>query len=232
MLMRMNEVCKRYQAGTPMVVENISLTIDRGETLAIFGESGSGKSTIGQIIAGIFAPSSGKLFFEEQKLRFPFSGEPRRRIQILFQHPEISFNPKMKLIDSLKEPYRFFGLPYTKQSLCEYLNEFGIYEEHLDRFPAELSGGELQRMALARLMLIEPSLIVLDEPTSMLDVISQAQVIHLLKEIQRQKEIGYLFVSHDYALCECFCDRILHLEDGRLTQHEDFNLGKKHAANI
>ena len=218
MLMRLNHICKRYQAKSPMVIEDVSLTLGRGETLAVFGDSGSGKSTIGQIVAGIFAPTSGDVIFEGQKLSYPFKGVPRRKIQILFQHPEVSFDPRMKLLDSMREPYRFFKLPFTRESLCSYLADYGIYEEHLDHFPAELSGGELQRLALARVMLSDPNLIVLDEPTSMLDVISQAQTIRLLKDFQHKKKIGYLFISHDRILCEHFCDRILHLENARFRE--------------
>ena len=216
MLMQMDQVSKRYRPHEKMVVENISLSIDTGETVAIFGDSGSGKSTIGQIMAGVFAPTSGTLWFNKKPLQFPFIGEQRHRIQLLFQHPEISFNPKMRLIDSMKEPYRFYKLPYSRQSLCRYLEEYGIYEEHLDHFPRELSGGELQRLALARLMLIEPHLIILDEPTSMLDVVSQAQMIGLLKKLQEQQGTAYFFISHDYALCERFCHRILHLDNGKI----------------
>ena len=131
---------------------------------------------------------------------YPLRGPARRRIQILFQHPEVAFNPKLRLIDSMREPYRLFHLPYTRQGLCDYLERYGIYEEHLDRFPAELSGGELQRLALARAMLMDPSFLVLDEPTSMLDVISQAQMIHLLQEIQQEREVGYLLsLIHIYT---------------------------------
>lgn len=216
MLIEVKNLSKRYTHKGPLVVENISFTIDRGETLAIFGDSGSGKSTIGQILAGIYPASSGEIFLDGEKLKFPFRGVPRQKIQILFQHPEVAFNPKMHLIDSLREVYRFRKLPYSREQLCEYLRRFGIYNEHLDRFPMELSGGELQRLALARVMLMEPDFLVLDEPTSMLDVISQAQMIHLLREIQQETKLGYLFISHDMLLCEEFCTSIRSLKDGCL----------------
>ena len=215
MLIEVQGLSKRYRPRGPMVVEEISFTIDRGETLAIFGDSGSGKSTIGQILAGIYPATAGEVWLDGQRLSYPLRGPARRRIQILFQHPEVAFNPKLRLIDSMREPYRLFHLPYTRQGLCDYLERYGIYEEHLDRFPAELSGGELQRLALARAMLMDPSFLVLDEPTSMLDVISQAQVIQLLQEIQQEREVGYLFISHDRALCERFCTAIRPLEGGR-----------------
>ena len=208
MLIEVQGLSKRYRPRGPMVVVEVSFSIDRGETLAIFGDSGSGKSTIGQILAGIYPATAGEVRLDGQRLSYPLRGPARRRIQILFQHP----------IDSMREPYRLFHLPYTRQGLCDYLERYGIYEEHLDRFPAELSGGELQRLALARAMLMDPSFLVLDEPTSMLDVISQAQMIHLLQEIQQEREVGYLFISHDRALCERFCTAIRPLEGGRLGE--------------
>ena len=220
MLIEAKGLSKRYRPKGPFVVEDVSFTIDRGETLAIFGDSGSGKSTIGQVVAGLFPATSGELFFEGHPLAYPFRGERRRQVQILFQHPEVAFDPKMRLVDSMREPYYFLGLPYSRQALCGYLERYGVYDEHLDRYPAELSGGELQRLALARVMLLEPSLLVLDEPTSMLDVISQAQMIHLLQEVQRERGLGYLFISHDRALCERFCTAIRPLKEGRLGEAE------------
>lgn len=216
MLIKLDNISKRYGRNLPMVVKNISLHIEERETLGIFGDSGSGKSTIGQIMAGILKPTSGEIIFRNQPITQPYKGDVRKSIQILFQHPETSFNPKMKLLDSMKEPYRIFGLPYSREKLCSHLNTYGIYDEHLDRYPSQLSGGELQRLALARIVLANPSLIILDEPTSMLDVISQAQVISLLKWLQEERGISYLFISHDRALCEIFCSRLLHLKNGRL----------------
>lgn len=214
MLLEVCELSKRYSRKGPMVVENVSFVIERGETLGIFGDSGSGKSTIGQIVAGFYPPTEGTLLFEGSPM--DFHGPSRRRIQILFQHPETAFNPKLTLTDSMREPYRFSHKSYSRRDLCKFLERFGIYEEHLERRPTELSGGELQRLALARVMLMEPSLLVLDEPTSMLDVISQAQVIQLLRELQEEQGTGYLFISHDYALCEHFCTSIRPLQNGRL----------------
>lgn len=220
MLIEVQGLSKRYRPKGPLVVEDISFTIDRGETLAIFGDSGSGKSTIGQVLAGLFPATSGQVILDGKTLTYPYRGEARRQIQILFQHPEVAFDPKMKLVDSMREPYRFFDLPYSRKGLCDYLERYGIYDEHLNRRPAELSGGELQRLALARVMLMEPSFLVLDEPTSMLDVISQAQIIRLLQEIQQGKGLGYLFISHDRALCEHFCTVIRPLAQGRLGPAE------------
>ena len=111
MLIEVQGLSKRYRPRGPMVVEEISFTIDRGETLAIFGDSGSGKSTIGQILAGIYPATAGEVRLDGQRLSYPLRGPARRRIQILFQHPEVAFNPKLRLIDSMREPYRLFHLP-------------------------------------------------------------------------------------------------------------------------
>ena len=208
---------KRYPGKKGNVVCEVNLSIDSHQTIGIFGDSGSGKSTIGYLLAGLLKPTSGEIYFNAKPLKYPFRGIPRQKIQVLFQHPEMSFNPKFRLIASLKEPYTFNHMPFSRKILCDFLQQFGIYEEHIGRFPQELSGGELQRMALARILMVQPDFIVLDEPTSALDAISQAQVINLLKEMQRKLGIGYLFISHDYKLCQAFCDKIFFLKDGRLA---------------
>jgi ABC-type dipeptide/oligopeptide/nickel transport system ATPase subunit len=207
---------KRYPGKKEYVVSDINLTIHPDRTIGIFGDSGSGKSTIGHMLAGILKATSGEIIYNDKILKYPFKGIPRQKIQVLFQHPEVSFNPKFRLITSLKEPYTFYHMPFTRNALCDFLQQFGIYEEHIGRYPSELSGGELQRMALARILLVRPDFIVLDEPTSALDAISQAQVINLLKEMQRKLKLGYLFISHDYTLCKNICDKIYVLKNGNL----------------
>lgn len=218
MLFEVKNLKKRYGPHLPFVINDVSFTIDRGQTIGIFGGSGNGKSTIGQVVAGIYPKTSGEIYLDGEYISGKYRGDVRRKIQILFQHPETSFNPRMKMIDSLKEPYKFYKLPYSESAFFDYLYQFGIYPEHMDRYPAELSGGELQRVAIARTMLVEPELLVLDEPTSMLDVVSQAQVIILLNKIQEKRNTGYLFISHDFELCKKFCDKIFYLENGYLAE--------------
>ena len=137
-------------------------------------------------------------------------------MQILFQHPEVSFNPRLTLVQNLREPYILRHLPFDRELLCEMLRDFGLYEEHLNRYPRELSGGELQRAALARILVLEPRFIVLDEPTSMLDSISQAQIIGMLRRLQEERSITYFFISHNAALADFFCDEVYCMEDGKL----------------
>lgn len=219
MLLRTEKLSKKYlESGKIYAVRDACLTIAAGETVGLFGESGSGKSTMGMMIAGLLRPTSGRILFKEKPVAMNYRGETRRKIQILFQHPETTFNPALILLHSMTEPYRRYGIPYTFEGMLDYLKQYGIYEEHLYRTPAQLSGGELQRAALARILLLEPELIVLDEPTSMLDVITQVQIINILKAYQKEHNTAYLLVSHNRALCEQTCDRIYCVEQGTFRE--------------
>lgn len=222
MLMETVALTKRYaDNGGVTAVDRAHICLEPGETLGLFGQSGSGKTTLGMMVAGLLRPTSGEIRFHGKPVSMNYTGEVRRKIQILFQHPETSFNPELILLRSMTEPYRKYRLPYTYQGMLEYLKRFGIYEEHLLRRPAELSGGELQRASLARILLLEPEIIVLDEPTSMLDVITQVQVIHILKDYQKESNAAFLMVSHNRALCDQVCDRIYTVERGVFTPLED-----------
>lgn len=130
------------------------------------------------------------------------------------QCPETALNPRLKIHRSLLEPYEIYRLPYAKEQLLTYLRQFGIYEEHIEKYPAQVSGGEIQRICLARVLLLQPDLLILDEATSMLDVISQAQIVHLLEGIHRQRGMAFLFITHDQRLAELFCHRIYRIEKG------------------
>ena len=197
-------------------VDHASLTLQRGRTLGLLGQSGSGKSTLGQMMVGLLRPDSGELFFHGERLSYPIRGQARRKIQILFQHPEVSFNPQLTLRKSLIEPFKLTGKPFDDGAILSVIEPFGLHAEHLSRYPGELSGGELQRAALARVNVLEPEMILLDEPTSMLDVITQAQMIDFLRRYQQQHQTAYLFITHSTALAEQFCDEIVNMEDGRL----------------
>ena len=197
-------------------VDHASLTLKRGRTFGLLGQSGSGKSTLGQMMVGLLRPDSGELFFHGERLSYPIRGQARRKIQILFQHPEVSFNPQLTLRQSLVEPFKLTGKPFDDGAILSVIEPFGLHAEHLSRYPGELSGGELQRAALARVTVLEPEMILLDEPTSMLDVITQAQMINFLRRYQQQHQTAYLFITHSTALAEQFCDEIVNMEDGRL----------------
>ena len=197
-------------------MDGASISLQKGKTLGLLGQSGSGKSTLGQMMVGLLKPDSGELFFHGKLLSYPIRGQVRRRIQILFQHPEVSFNPQLTLRQSLVEPFKLMGKPFDDGAILSVIEPFGLHAEHLARYPGELSGGELQRAALARVTVLEPEMILLDEPTSMLDVITQAQMIDFLRRYQQQHQTAYLFITHSTALAEQFCDEIVKMEDGRL----------------
>lgn len=218
MLLRTERLTKKYRGARGPAVDGADLTLRRGETVGLFGESGSGKSTLGLMVAGLLKPTSGRILLDGVPIAMPYRGESRRRIQILFQHPETSFNPALILLKSMVEPYAIYNLPYSMEGLLESLARYGLYEEHLYRTPGQLSGGELQRAALARILTIGPGLIVLDEPTSMLDVITQVQIINLLKAHQREHGTAYLLVSHNRVLCEKTCDRLYRVEKGSFSE--------------
>lgn len=202
-------------------VDGASISLQKGKTLGLLGQSGSGKSTLGQMMVGLLKPDSGELFFHGKLLSYPIQGQARRRIQILFQHPEVSFNPQLTLRQSLVEPFKLMGKPFDDGAILSVIEPFGLHAEHLARYPGELSGGELQRAALARVTVLEPEMILLDEPTSMLDVITQAQMIDFLRRYQQQHQTAYLFITHSTALAEQFCDEIVKMEDGRLLKERN-----------
>ena len=202
-------------------VDGASISLQKGKTLGLLGQSGSGKSTLGQMMVGLLKPDSGELFFHSKLLSYPIRGQARRRIQILFQHPEVSFNPQLTLRQSLVEPFKLMGKPFDDGAILSVIEPFGLHAEHLARYPGELSGGELQRAALARVAVLEPEMILLDEPTSMLDVITQAQMIDFLRRYQQQHQTAYLFITHSTALAEQFCDEIVKMEDGHLLKERN-----------
>lgn len=202
-------------------VDGASISLQKGKTLGLLGQSGSGKSTLGQMMVGLLKPDSGELFFHGKLLSYPIRRQARRRIQILFQHPEVSFNPQLTLRQSLVEPFKLMGKPFDDGAILSVIEPFGLHTEHLARYPGELSGGELQRAALARVTVLEPEMILLDEPTSMLDVITQAQMIDFLRRYQQQHQTAYLFITHSTALAEQFCDEIVKMEDGHLLKERN-----------
>ena len=197
MLLTTEKLSKAYKSrkkGEPVfwAAKEVCVEIPEGKTVGLLGPSGSGKSTVGQMIVGLIEASSGEIFYKGERLSYPLKGELRKKIQILFQHPEVSFNPMLPLTRSMVEPYKLMKKDSSEKAILADIERFGLHREHLYRTPLELSGGELQRAALARVLVLEPELIILDEPTSMLDVISQAQIVHFLQEYQKEHETAYL----------------------------------------
>ena len=219
MLIKAENITHSYSGGAP-VLSGVDIAIEEMQTVGLLGQSGSGKTTLGQILSGLLRPTDGTVYFHENEVKFPFRGTPRSKIQILFQHPEISFNPRLTIFNSLKEIYKLYRIPFSEETLLEALEEFGIYKEHLHRFPTQLSGGEIQRIALYRILLPEPECIILDEPTSMLDVISQAQIMQMLKRLQQKRRISYLLITHDEYLCEVMSEKIYRINKGNICKEE------------
>lgn len=219
MLFETKNLTKKF--GRLKAVNRASVHLDRGETIGLYGPSGSGKTTFGMMVAGLLDPSAGEMLFRGKPVKMNYKGTIRQKIQILFQHPETSFNPVLALERSMTEPYRRYKLEYTREGMLRYLADYGIYEEHLTRLPSQLSGGELQRAALARILLLEPEIIILDEPTAMLDAITQAQIMEILRRIQREKGTSYILISHNRLLCESMCDRIYGVDSGAFREEQE-----------
>lgn len=222
MLIRLVDVAVRYNTGSGIfpryrdALTQINLEIAAGETVGLVGESGSGKSTLSKVLGGLLKPYKGEIEFAGLPVKIPFSPQTRRQIQMIFQHPETAFDPKMKLFESLKEAYTIYHLAFSKQILLDTLQQYGLYEEHIEKYPSQLSGGEIQRACLARSLVLQPKLLILDEITSMLDVISQAQMIKLLLENQKRNGTAYLFITHDLLLANTICQKIYRIEKGTI----------------
>ena len=209
----------RRRKRQTVVLDGVGFSLNQRETVGIVGGSGAGKTTLALILCGLLQPDRGEVWFKNTSVR-PRSGGSRKRInrlvQIVWQHPETVFNPRWKLGRSLKEPLRIHGLPAAPGLLKELLGKVDLTPEVLDRRPRQLSGGELQRLALARALISNPDVIILDEPTSMLDALTQAQVIGMLRDIQRKTGVAYLFISHDRDLVRIFSHRAYLLREGKL----------------
>ncbi len=206
------------------VVDDISLTIARGETLGLVGESGSGKSTVARMLLRLIEPTAGSVRYDGRDLLAMSPRELRalrRRMQVVFQDPFAALNPRMRVRDILTEPFHIHGEPCPAQRLEEMLDEVGLDASALTRFPHEFSGGQRQRINIARALALRPEFIVLDEPVSALDVSVGAQVVNLLRELQRRYGLTYLFISHSMPLVRYLCDRVAVMQHGRLVELGD-----------
>lgn len=221
-LLEARGLSKEYSAGT-RVVDDVSFTIARGETLGLVGESGSGKSTVARMLLRLIEPSAGTLQYDSIDLLAAGPHQMRamrKRMQIVFQDPFAALNPRMRVREILAEPFRIHGESHsaTEDHLTAMLHEVGLEPHALDRFPHEFSGGQRQRINIARALALKPEFIVLDEPVSALDVSVGAQVVNLLKELQRTYGLTYLFISHSMPLVRYLCDRVAVMRRGRLIE--------------
>jgi len=206
-------------------VDGVNLTVYEGETLGLVGESGSGKSTLARMILRLIEPTSGEIYFDGQnilKLNRREMRKLRRNIQIVFQDPQSSLNPRMTVKKILSEPFlvhkMYNNKKFIENRILELLRKVGLSAEHLNRFPHELSGGQRQRLCIARALTLNPRLLVLDEPTSSLDVSVQAQILNLLQNLQKELNLTYIFISHDLGVVKYVADRIAVMYAGRIVE--------------
>lgn len=208
---------KEYKA-----LDNISFNVVQGETLGITGGSGAGKSTLVRCMTGLLRPDKGEIFLEGKDisdLQGRNALEARRKMQLLFQNPELSLDPRMTVRESVEEIFAVHkSLGLQKCDVDVLFDLLQLRKSLSDRYPYQLSGGELQRICLCRLLLLQPSVLILDEPTSMLDASVQAQIVSIIKDIQHSRGITVLFISHDLALLKVCCDRIGILCEGQLVE--------------
>jgi len=202
-------------------VADVSVEIASGETLALVGESGSGKSTLGNVVGGLQVPTAGAMRFMGQAMDDAVWAEARRRIQIVFQDPFGALDPRMPVSAIIAEPLRIQGIGTSAERrarAASLVEQVGLPRDALNRYPHEFSGGQRQRIAIARALAPETALIVADEPLSALDVSIQSQMLNLMKELQEQRRLSYLFISHDLAVVNHLVDRVAVLYLGRLIE--------------
>lgn len=199
-------------------LKNINIRLKKGECIGIVGESGCGKSTLARIIVGIEKKTSGKIIFDNKEIK---GISKTKDIQMIFQNPLSSFNPRMKIVDYMWEPLRNYfklskkdSIPFIKKSLIDV----GLDENALEKYPHEFSGGQLQRITIARAVIMKPKLIVCDEITSALDVSVQKQILELLKKLQKDLGLSYLFIGHDLAVVQDISQKIVVMYMGEIIE--------------
>jgi len=214
----------RRTVGHVRAVDGVDLTVEPGQTVGLVGESGSGKSTLGRVLLRLLDPTAGVITFDGADITtLPTRQmrERRRGMQLVFQDPFSSFDPLATIADSLAEPMRNY-LDLSKQEreekVCDLLRTVSLDPDHRNRYPREFSGGQLQRIAIARALALSPKLLVLDEPVSSLDVSIQADIINLLGDLQEELGVAYLFIAHDLALVRHVSDRIAVMYLGRIVE--------------
>lgn len=206
-------------------VDDISFDIRQGEILGLVGESGCGKSTLGRLIIKLHEPTSGHITFAGKDVSKKLSLSDRRKfsrdVQLIFQDPYSSLNPRMTVKDIIAEGPDSCGLwaqGERERKVAEWLERVGLHASHASRYPHEFSGGQRQRIGIARALALEPKLVICDEPISALDVSVQAQIVNLLKELQKERNLTYLFIAHDLSMVRVICDRMAVMYLGKLVE--------------
>lgn len=223
-MLKAKDICKYYWNRNTnsrlTVLDHCNLEIQAGEIVGLMGKSGCGKSTLARAILRLIPIDEGCIVFEGQditKAKAAALKPFRQKVQLISQRPESFFDPMLKLGKSLREPLEVFKLTYGEDKIEELLETVKLNKTLLDRYPHQVSGGEIQRLSIARALLLEPKLLVLDEPTSMLDISVQAQILHLLKNIQQERKLAYLLITHDTQVAQWMCDRVQVIQNGKLV---------------
>ncbi len=222
----LNRVVERKPRQFVHAVDGLSFTIEKGRTLALVGESGCGKSTVARLLVGLYGPTRGQVLFDGQDTAAMADQRAlRRRMQMIFQDPYASLNPRWLVLDIVAEPLREHGIAMDEATLKarvgELLKSVGMGEADMEKFPHQFSGGQRQRISIARALATQPEFLVCDEPTSALDVSVQAQVLNIMKDLQRERGLTYLFISHNLAVVRHVSDQVGVMYLGRLVELAD-----------
>ena len=230
-ILEVTDLKKHFRVGRGAylkAVDGISLQIQKGETFGLVGESGCGKTTVGRVLVRLYEPSAGEVFFDGEDIHRTSGDEGQllnRKMQMIFQDPQASLDPRMVVSDIVAEGIDIHHLASSSQERLDRVHELletvGLNKEHANRFPHEFSGGQRQRIGVARALAVEPEFIVADEPVSALDVSIQAQVINLMKQLQRDRDLTYLFISHDLSVVKYISDRVGVMYLGQLVELTD-----------
>ncbi|MDO4453510.1 MAG: ATP-binding cassette domain-containing protein [Eubacteriales bacterium] len=221
-MLEARKVSKTFKGKTNIcVLDEIDFSLEEFQTTALMGASGSGKSTLARILLGIEKKDAGQILWNEKEVNWKNRKESlkfRRNVQYISQHPESFFDPFWTLGKSVREACRIHHISdaWYEKKIPELLEQVKINSAVLERYPYQVSGGEIQRVSLCRALLLEPKVLIMDEATSMLDVSVQAQILHLLKDIKKQHGLTYLFISHDETVVKWFSDKIFYLDGGKI----------------
>ena len=201
-------------------VNEVSFSVEEGTFVGLVGESGCGKSTLARLLLGLQKPDSGRILIEERPVSYPFPRSIYQTIQMVFQLPAESFDPRRTIGDSIIRMQRNFGVPKREamEQAALLLRRVGLSEAFLNRYPSQMSGGECQRAAIARAISVRPRILVCDEVTSALDVSVQAQIVELLCGLREEYGLSLLFISHDLALVQGLCEQIMVMQDGKIIE--------------